>query len=549
MILNLYVENYVIIEKVSLDFKQGFSCFTGETGAGKSLVVDALGILLGNRFTGDLIRQGADFCRIEATVKIENPAITDELADNGYSSEESYIFTRELKSDNRAFCRINGRSCTVTLMKSILSQIIDIHSQHDNQYLLNKKYHLSLLDRYVDDPLLNQVKTAFDSYHQLAKELKELREKKYNPNELEFLEYQVNEINELQLREGELEELETRFKQISNYEKTVIKLEEAIHSLNKHDLKEYLWQAIKELEGFTEEQLITITTKLKEAYYLIEEGSGQLVDYRSGIDYTEVEIDAIQSRLHDIKKIQRKFGDSYEAINQKMAEMQATIAEIYNSEELLANLEKEVEQALADFRVVALQYRQVRQAKAEQLVAAIKINLNDLDLPNSRFEVVFTAKEPSADGLDNVEFLLSTNKNVDLRPLAKVASGGELSRIMLGLKIIFTALQGITTIVFDEIDTGVSGTTAFAVGQKMQQLAKSLQVLSVTHLAQVATCAANHYYVNKVLIHDNTTTIVDLLNQEERIQQLAVLGFGMINDDSLKAARLLFDEGQKAYLP
>ena len=547
MILNLMVENYVIIEKVSLDFKQGFSCFTGETGAGKSLVIDAIGILLGNRYTVDYIRKDCAFSRIEATVEINDEQIRRELNKNGYEDEPVYIFSRELSADNRTMTRINGRSCTLTLMKNVLSRVIDIHSQHDNQYLLNKKYHLELLDKYAADPRLAEVKKRYQTYIRLFDHLKELREKKYNPAEKEFLEYQINEIDELNLKSGEIEELETRFKLIANYEKAATKLESAINTLKNNNVKESIWQTIKDMETFNENELVNITTKLKESYFSLDEAGTLLQDYRNKIDFTETEINQIQDRLFEIKKIQRKFGNTYDEIIAQRQKMLENIKEINNSEDILSNLESETTEALALYQDIAVEYRQVRKTAAERLISAIKANLVDLDLPNSRFEVVFNEKEPANDGIDDIEFLMTTNKNVDLRPLAKVASGGELSRIMLGLKIIFTALQGISTVIFDEIDTGVSGTTAFSIGQKMQELASSIQVLSVTHLAQVAACANYHYYVNKVLLNDNTTTLVDLLSPKEQIQQLAVLGFGMVNDDSLSAAGLLLKEGQKGW--
>ena len=541
------VENYVIIEKVSLDFKQGFSCFTGETGAGKSLVIDAIGILLGNRYTTDYIRKNCDFSRIEATVEINDPEIRSELCENGFEDESIYVFSRELSLDNKTMNRINGRSCTVTLMKSVLSRIIDIHSQHDNQYLLNKKYHLELLDKYANDPLLSEVKKQYLQYTRLHDHLKELKEKKYSPTEREFLEYQINEIDELGLKVGEIEELEARFKQIANFEKSATKLESAINNLKNNNIKENIWQIIKDMETFDEEEPVNITNKLKESFFSLEEASTLLHDYRNKIDFSEAEINQIQNRLYAIKQIQRKFGNTYEEITAQRQKMQETIKEIDNSEELLNKLENETAEALALYKETADKYHLIRKSASERLIMAIQANLQDLDLPNSRFEVVFNEKEPSADGIDDIEFLMSTNKNVDLRPLAKVASGGELSRIMLGLKIIFTALQGISVVIFDEIDSGVSGTTAFSIGQKMQELAASIQVLSVTHLAQVAACCDLHYYVNKVLINDITTTIVDLLSEKEQIQQLAVLGFGMVNDDSLNAATLLLKEGQKGH--
>lgn len=546
MILNLSVENYIIIKKINLDFNQGFSCFTGETGAGKSLVIDAIGILLGDRLSTDMILKGANKLRIEATIDItNNPDVKEQLTQAGYDNE-ILIVSREISMDNRSIARINGRSTTVSLIKELVAPLIDIHSQHDNQYLLNKKYHLELLDRYINRDELQQLKLAYNNYRNLADELYELKNKKYSQSELEYLQFQVQEIENLKLEEGEIEALENRLQQIGNYERTVSRLNLAIDLLENHNVKESLWQAAKELDGIHDEELQVINEALKTSFFELDEAYRQIVGYRNRLDYSEQELNEIQNRLFEIKKIQRKFGSTYTSIQLELEKMLQTINEISNSEAIISALEKATKAAYDEFEQQALVYREIRKTAAKALESAVQSHLHELDLPYALVLCNFEEKPAAADGLDHVEFLISMNKNIEPKPLIKAASGGELSRMMLGMKIIFASLYGNQCVIFDEIDTGVSGTTAFSIGRKMQTLAKSMQVISITHLAQVAACAADHFFVNKLIIDNQTQTKVELLNNEQRIEQLALLGVGMVNADSLKAAELLLQQGQAA---
>lgn len=546
MIQSIYVENYIIIEKVNLDLQNGFSCFSGETGAGKSLVIDALSILLGDKLTVDSIRKGQKSCLIGVTVDIVSPEALKLLSEGGFEQEEVFIFCREINLDNRSYARINGKPCTIGFMKEVLSLIIDIHSQHDNQYLLNKKFHLRLLDSYINSSSLAKVKSSFLFYKGLLNKYNDLKDRVYSQEERDFLLFQVQEIDQLALYEGEIEELEKRFKLLSSVEKITGRLESSLTILKNNHTKEYIWQCIKELEVSNDEAVVSITKKFKESYFLLEEGCNDLLSLQNSFEFSESEINEIQNRLFLIKKIQRKFGNSFQEISLKRDQMLATIAEIDNSTDVLTKLQNEFNEAHQFYANLAQEYSLVRKEAAKNLESDISIHLKDLSLQNSTFIVDFKTKEIASDGIDEIEFLMSTNLNVDPKPLVKVASGGELSRIMLGLKIIFSALQGVSTIIFDEIETGVSGTTAFAIGCKMKQLSRNLQVLAITHLAQVVACSNYHYYVNKLIKNNETITTVTNLSEPETIQQLAVLGFGMINEDSLNAAKLLLQQGRDA---
>lgn len=542
MIINLTVENFVIIENVSLDFHEGFSAFTGETGAGKSLIIDALGILLGNRFSIDYLKKDRDKCRIEIAVELTNNQI-DILNNNGIVCDEVNVFTKELDKSNKSISRINGRVVTATLMKEVLSQTIDIHSQYDNQYLLSKKYHLGLLDRYLNSSILLDLSKSYKLYKELLDKYEELKNKKYHPSELEFLEYQLAELNELDLKENEISNLENRFKLLSSLEKSTTKLNDSINLMDNNNVIGVLWQAIKDLESTGIEDLNEIISSLKDGYYNIEDNFVSLKSFIENVDFSENEINSIQSRLFDIKKIQKKFGFSYSQIMESKENIQANIEEIHNSDIILQKLEKELIIAKNEYIEIAKKYSKQRKDAALKLEKEIIQHLLDLDLPHSKFKVFFKEKNMSIDGIDDIEFLLSTNLNMVLRPLNKVASGGELSRIMLGLKIIFSNLQGTKTIIFDEIDTGVSGPTAFSIGQKMKELSKVIQVFTITHLAQVAANSEYHYYVEKEIVDQQTVTQVKLLDEDERINQLAILGFGSVDENSYLAAKDLLNKG------
>ncbi|MFV0255785.1 MAG: DNA repair protein RecN [Erysipelotrichaceae bacterium] len=544
MIINLTVENFVIIEKISLNFNEGFSAFTGETGAGKSLIIDAISIILGNRFSLDYLRKGSDKARIEIAIILPQYLI-EQLNDLGFDSEDIYIFTKELDHSGKSISRINGRVTTATIIKNILSQIIDIHSQYDNQYLLSKKYHLNLLDNYLNSNNLIKLQNSYYKYKNLFDHYQELKEKKYNPTELDFLKFQLNEIDEIKLKENEIEDLEKRFKLLSALEKSTNTINDSIHSIDNSNTIGILWQCLKNLESLKISELEPITNSLKEGYFNIEDAHNNLKAFIRTADYSEREINAIQERLFEIKKIQKKYGYTYQSIMDAKDKMLLDIEEISNSEKVLEKLSEEIAIAKEDYLLIANTYSQERKSAAILLEKDILKHLRDLELPHSQFKISFSEKDISNNGIDEVEFLLATNLNQELRSLNKVASGGELSRIMLGLKTIFSHLQGIKTIIFDEIDTGVSGPTAFTIGEKMKELAASIQVFTITHLAQVAANSEYHYFVEKTISNNETITSVNLLDDDNRIKQLAILAFGSVDDHSYLAARDLLSKGQK----
>lgn len=546
MITSLAIQNYILIEQLELDFKEGFSVFTGETGAGKSILVDAIGLLCGNRAASSVVRKGAEKAIIEGQFDLsENSAAQKILNEAGIDETDPLIITREITSEGKSTVRINHRLSTVSLIKDIMQTEIDIHSQHDNQYLLNKQYHCSLLDEYImHAQRLELLKQRYNEYARLKKELDTTLQSDYNESDVQFFQYEIDEIDAAELKIGEDEELEALQKKMMSFEKVLDKINEAVMILEDQGALDSLYEAGKALSFKDDEQLAKSSEALIDRYYEVQDILETIKDYRSSLDFDEQEINDVQKRLFEINRLKRKYGHSIRLILEKREELQESIDRIEHRQQYLENMEKKVDAAYKAFEEIAVSVGKVRREQALRLEKEITSHLRDLMLPNARFQVMFSESKPSAQGLDGVEFMVSMNKGEDVRPLAKVASGGELSRLMLGLKTIFTKYQKIETVIFDEIDTGVSGNVATAIGLKMAALSKDAQVFSVTHLAQVAACGKHHYFVSKNDEQEHTASRIHELDRKERIEQIALIATGTITESSLKTAEELFEQNQ-----
>lgn len=549
MLTQMYVKDFVLIDNINLDFKAGMSAFTGETGAGKSLLIDAIGILRGDRINGNLVKQGKEKAIIEGVFQIETTHIAYTLLENaGYAMDENMvIITREFSKDGKSTSRINQRTTTVSFIKEVLSSLIDIHSQHDSQYLLNTKYHLSLLDAFVSEPLLvKAVKEAYQHYHQIQEALQAALANDYNEDDLEFLTFQLNEIDEANLKEDELEELEATQKKMMAFEKITTRLNGALNFLNGDEgACPKLYEACHELEGIHEDDDIhAVYEKLMEYYYQIDEQHSFLQSYLEQMEFDDAAFAKLQDRIFLIHKIIRKYGGSLAEVQTKRNELETKIDVILHRSDYIKKQEVQLQAAFSNFQSIAQSLSLKRHEQASLLEAQITAQLMDLKLSNARFSVAFTPIESSSSGIEKVEFLISMNKGEALKPLSTSASGGELSRLMLGLKTIFTRLQGIETVIFDEIDTGVSGSVAFSIGKKMQQLASDAQVFCVTHLAQVAACASSHYLVAKEQTEDSTTSSIFLLEDTQRVEQLALIASDSTSAHAIEAAKELFTKAQ-----
>lgn len=549
MLTSMYVKDFVLIDEIQLDFCGGMSAFTGETGAGKSLLIDAIGILCGDRVNASMVKQGKEKAIIEGVFMIPeiHPARMI-LAEAGYDmDEDTIVIQRTFTQDGKSIARLNYRTTTVSLLKKVLATLIDIHSQHDNQYLLNSKYHLTLLDHYMDEQsLCQEVKERYHVYHTVTQELQAALSNDYNEDDLEFLTYQLNEIEAADLKEGELESLEETAKRYMAFEKISTALNQCLTLLNgDQGANPAIYEACRLLENLNEDEtLIQSHEKLLELYYALDEQYQQLYDYFDQMEYDEQQVNAINERIFTIRKILRKYGGDVNSVMAKHEELSRRIDLIQHRSDFLRKQEIKQKEAYDSFYAKAKQLHDLRVAKASKLEADIVTQLRDLQLEHARFHVSFQEIEGNAHGIDVVEFLISMNKGEALKPLQTTASGGELSRLMLGLKTIFTSLQGIETVIFDEIDTGVSGSVAFAIGKKMQQLSHQTQVFCVTHLSQVAACAKHHYLVEKQQNEASATTHIRELDEIGRIQELAMIASDSVSHSALSAAQELYQKAQ-----
>lgn len=548
MLQNLYLKNYILIDELRLDFKSGFSVFTGETGAGKSILIDAIGLLMGDRFTADMIRHGSDKSIIEAVFSTNSKHIASLLSDLNYDFDlNELIISRELSQEGRSINRINNRSVPVSLLKEIGQYLVDIHSQNDTQYLLNNRYHLQLLDAYnIDHELIEDVKQLYHVYAKLKNELNEKEKHDLNPDDLDFLSFQSLEIENANLVIGEDEELEAQQRLLMSFEKVSTRLTSAIDLLDENEgARVKIYEAVKALRHIEEmETLQPITTAIDELYFILVEQIEELKERFNGLSFDEDRLNQIQDRIFQINKLKKKYGRTIEQIIEQHADINERIHAIEHREEVLEQLRRDCARAYKQFELRALELREMRKNNARALETAIINEIRDLYLEKAQFSIIFNEVSANQYGLDFVEFLISMNPGESLKPLIKVASGGELSRLMLGMKVIFNDLQSIETVIFDEIDSGVSGRVATAIGQKMSSLARHAQVFSVTHLGQVAACSKTHYLVSKVQANTITNTNIIELSEEGRIQELAMIASGSNTQNALSAAQELLRHNQ-----
>ena len=529
MIQQLVIKNFTIIDDLTLELDDFFNVLTGETGAGKSIIIDALGLLLGERASSSLVRKGAKKAYIEGIFSLNNESKSKISLILDEEIEDTLILSKDIYEDGRSISKINGRSTTISNIKQISQHIIDIHSQHDNQYLLNVKFYLSLLESFGNDEyksLKENFRELFNEYLNKNKKYEDILNSHFSEDEIDFIRYQVKELENLNLQENEIEELEEEQKRINSFEKIANNANEAINALDgDQGAINSLYFAKKALENLANyKDFESFQEPINDLYYRCLDLNESLKDTFNSIDFDENRLEEIQNRLYQINKFKRKYGNSYEEIQNSLIDLQEKL-KIYDEHEiLLSKYEKERNLAYSNAMEYAKKLTIKRKELAKLLENRIIDQLKDLYLDKVRFVIEFnTLVKLSSDGLDKIDFLISMNPGQPLNSLSKVASGGEISRLMLGLKVLFSEHFGISTVIFDEVDTGVSGKVARAVGLKMKELANNIQVIAITHLPQVASLANSHYHVSKISDNDSTKTIVKKLNKEEQIQEIAKL--------------------------
>ena len=532
MISTLHIKNIGIIDEIMIDFSKGFNILTGETGAGKTLIIGALGIVAGGRFSKEMIRKGENHSFVEVSIYLPNhPKAVD----------GNIIISREIFDNGRNTCKINGRLVTVNELKEFMNNIINIHGQNDNQNLLNKENHIKYLDKFLGKEFLskkNEYTDLYNKYVDINRKLKEnYGDEKEKQRKLDLLNYQVNEIKNANLKIKEDEELEEQRNLIVNAEKISKSLNEADMQINENALNS-ISIAIKNLEKIEEINIKYQKTlsSLKSNYYDLQEIAIDLNHYNSDTSFEEEERDEIENRIDEINDLKRKYGNTIEEILNYKNEVEEEIDKIENLEEKNKELKTELTKITAELEKRAIELHIIRQKHGIELETKINSELADLEMPNAKFKINIENTNFNKDGNDELEFMITTNKGEDFKPLIKTASGGEMSRIMLAIKTVLSDVDEVPILIFDEIDTGISGKAGNAVGEKLKTISKNHQVIIVTHLASIAAKGDSNYYIYKEVEVDNTKTRIKNLNEQEVIEEIARIASGIVSEISLKHA-------------
>ena len=525
MIEQLSVKDYVLFKSCIIDFTDGMSVITGETGAGKSLLIDAIGYLSGNRIKSNVIRNGKDKA-ILSMVLTSNEKVNAILEENGFEVDDQVIISRTILNNNKSTVRINQQITTLSFVRKIVNLLVDIHSQMDTYRLMDTSVQMELLDSYAKTmDLKASVKEAYVKYSNVLHELETLKSEEFSDAELEFLTTQLDEIENANIQEDELDALNDQIHEATSWYKNSEDLSSCLYEIDKENgALDSLYTLYK--QASKSPILNDYEESFKNLYYSLQGVDEELKHMRDTHSNDSLDLDSLQSRQYLIKKLYRKYGGSYTSLMESKKSITDKIDRIIHRQDVFDKLEKEKEESFTAYMKLANALSLKRKEVFSQLESKVMEHCKDLMLENARFMISCMEKKPSSNGIDDIEFLVSMNPGQDFSSLSASASGGELSRLMLALKVVFQASNGIETIIFDEIDTGVSGKVALAMGAKMKALSKNYQVLCITHLASVAVYANTHYLVNKKVSASETITNVQELDQDKTIQELAVMTSG-----------------------
>lgn len=525
MIEQLSVKDYVLFKSCIIDFTDGMSVITGETGAGKSLLIDAIGYLSGNRIKSNVIRNGKDKA-VLSMVLTANDRVNAILEENGFEVDDQVIISRTILNNNKSTVRINQQITTLSFVRKIVNLLVDIHSQMDTYRLMDTSVQMELLDSYAKTmDLKASVKEAYVKYSNVLHELETLKNEEFSDAELEFLTTQLDEIENANIQEDELDALNDQIHEATSWYKNSEDLSSCLYEIDKENgALDSLYTLYK--QASKSPILMDYEESFKNLYYSLQGVDEELKHMRDTHSNDSLDLDSLQSRQYLIKKLYRKYGGSYTSLMESKKSITDKIDRIIHRQDVFDKLEKEKEESFTAYMKLANALSLKRKEVFSQLESKVMEHCKDLMLENARFMISCMEKKPSSNGIDDIEFLVSMNPGQDFSSLSASASGGELSRLMLALKVVFQASNGIETIIFDEIDTGVSGKVALAMGAKMKALSKNYQVLCITHLASVAVYANTHYLVNKKASASETITSVQELDQDKTIQELAVMTSG-----------------------
>lgn len=543
MLSLLHIENIAVIEQADISFDRGFNILTGETGAGKSIVIDAISAILGERAYRDMIRTGAGKASVRA-VFTDVPMLSW-FEENGVEYDSETVVQREIYLDGKNVCRVNGALVSVSILRKLGIQLINIHGQHDSASLFDEANHLSFLDAFADDAQM--IESYAQKYAAVVELQSQIRKMTMDEGEklrrMETLRFQIEDISKAQLQPGEDEELETRRKLLQNAEKLSDGVNTAVECLYGGDdtdgAASLLAEAERELARLSRftDAFSQLHEKVADLMYQVQDAAEELRDARDDLSYSAGELDSIESRLDVIHKLRRKYGATCEDILAYLEQAKEELDQIEFADDHLEKLKKKLEKAEKEAWSAAIELRNCRQEASRRLSARILEELSQLDMPRVQFECAFTETELSANGADAVAFYMSANAGEALKPMSKVASGGELARIMLAMKNVLAEKDQVSTLIFDEVDTGVSGRAAQKVAVKLRSVAQHKQVLCVTHLPQLAALADTHLLIAKEERAGRTYTTVTPLDIEGRKQELArIIGGANITETTLKSA-------------
>ncbi|MCR4806867.1 MAG: DNA repair protein RecN [Lachnospiraceae bacterium] len=549
MLLNLHVKNVALIDDVELDLREGLNILTGETGAGKSLIIDAVNFALGKRMKSDVIRDEADYALCELTFTVDSDEVRDKLNELMIPCEDDTVIIKRKLMNGRSIIRINDESASAATLKDLAGVLIDIHGQHEHQSLLYKSKHKQILDSYCGDPLADitgKISVLFRDYTAVKAELEEaLTSGRDTDRAMELAQFEVDEIMRADIKEGEIEALENEYRRLSN-SKRIAESVDLVHRISGYEDEaaagSQIGRALSKLQGILEfdPDLKDLCDELADIDGLLNDFNRALAGYEGSLDSSGERFAEVEERLNLVNHIRDRYGDTLEDINEYLKKQQEMVDKYSDFEAYTNGLKKKAEELRSEALKLSGEASKIRTKEAKVLSSNIKDALLDLNFLDVRFEINVVPDEENltSSGYDSVEFLISTNPGEKMRPLNEVASGGELSRIMLALKTVLADKDSVGTLIFDEIDTGISGRTAQKVSEKLKQLSGKRQVICITHLPQIAAMADDHFLISKEVKNDRTVTEVVRLDEEASVRELArMLGGVSITENTLKSAK------------
>lgn len=558
MLVSLHVKNFAIINEIEVVFKEHLNIMTGETGAGKSIIIGSINTALGAKVSKDIIRSGADYALVELVFETSDSEVIKAMQEADLSMDDNRIIISRKIMQNRSICKINGENVTTTTIASIAGMLIDIHGQHEHQSLLHKEKHLEIVDRFAKDDIIDIKDKLLHSYNRYSTLKREYESAVIDEDkrirEISFLEYEVNEIKSAQLLPGEDEELAISYKKLSNAN-TISEGLRNVYGLTGYDNNaagEFIGRAVKQLMKLSEydDAIGGLLTQAYDVEGLLNDLNRDLSDYLSGMDNYEKELNDVTARLDMINHLKQKYGNSLEQIKQYCKESEEKLNRYIDYDAYINTLRKSLEEEEKHVSELSLELSRIRKQKAKELTAKIKEALIALNFLDVKFDMIFEQRNNyTTNGIDDAEFIISTNPGEALKPLSKIASGGELSRIMLGIKSVLADKDEIETLIFDEIDVGISGRTAQRVSEQLSVIARDHQIICITHLAQIAAMADTHFIIEKKTDGITTQTDIYELDNKETIEELArILGGAVITErvmDSAQEMRELASSSKK----